>query len=1046
MISAEFWRKSCKRLQVLFDLAVFADRCVAEGTSRERRALYFVLLGGRTVPIRRFSNASIASKLAFVGVLSLLAVIIPSWSVIDVLRSQVRVSEHELLGIPALQTTTQLIHASQVLRGLSTRVAAGDTTLDARRNQAVGDVNAALQQLQAEVTNAEFDDLSAQVSALQSDWQKLQTAVLTESRQVFDAHSLWIDQQMTLLDQLRDASAYVYTPYIDSYHLMNAVLVESAHTSEALARARGLGAALILSGDSDPARVDRESLLQVAAEMQVSAASWRRQVRELDKASELNDSIKAAMDGPRQAANTQIQAALQLVSAQLSDAGQPGGAEAWFSTFSTALDAQFTLTNTGIMQLQVLSQGQRDAVAFRLWVTVGIASAMILLIGGLLWRRGRQIVGTMQFSVRLASRIADGRLDNAIRIDRQDESGQLLSALQRMQDKLRDTLEHERELAAENARVRSALDIASVGMMIADVDARIIYMNTSVNSILHQAEAEIRTRLKDFSADRVLGQPFDIFHADPSHNRRLVLGLERPHRASIQVGRAHFALTASPIFDADGGRIGTALEWADKTTDVEIQFQLGRVVQAAAAGDLGVRMPVPEDDPRMAEVSRGINSLLGTVATAVGEVQDVMSALAEGDLSARSQATLSGAFAQLRDDVNRTSEYLSAAVGDIQRAVESIDNAAAEIASGNADLSDRTEQQAANLEEAAAAMEELTSTVRVTSDNATQASRLSTDSAARARDGGVAVKAMIGTMSEIEQSSRKVADIISTIDGIAFQTNILALNAAVEAARAGDQGRGFAVVAGEVRALAQRSAQAAKEISQLIHESVEKVNHGSRQVSHVGAAIESIVQSAEQVASIVSEISAATQEQTSGIEQVNHTVTEMDQVTQQNAALVEEVSAASHSMEDQARALANVVAQFRLASQSDAAREAELGVDFEAMVAGHQAWKQRLFNFMGGHGEAVDPTTASRDDVCALGKWIHAEGQKKLGHLAEFEVLRKHHAAFHHCAGDVAACVHSREMTRAESTLVGPFVEHTTRTVSALRSLKRVALREMDRP
>ena len=996
------------------------------------------------MPIRRFSNASIANKLAFVGILSLLAVIIPSWSVIDVLRTQVAVSDHELEGIPALRSVASLIKSSQALRGLSARIANGESTLGGRRAEVAEQVSATMVQLLADMHAAGFDDLSDQIASLQADIQALVSSSPADPRQVFVAYSELIDRQMSLLDQLRDASAYVYTPYVESYHLMNATLVESAQMSEALAKARGLGSLLLAGRRAEPPVEDIGLAQDVAAQLQLAAASWGRMRRELDKAERLNDSTSAVLAAPLQVANAEVEAVLKLGKASLS-ATSAQSVDEWFARFSAALDAQSVLVSAGIDQLRTLSEQQRDAVSSRLWTTVAIASAMVLVIGLLLWRRGRHIVGTMRFSVQLASRIADGRLDNTIRIDRQDESGQLLSALRRMQEKLRDTLAHEREVAAENARVRSALDAASIGVMIADADARIVYMNPSVDRTLRQAESEIRQRLKDFSADRVLGQPFDIFHADPSHNRRLVSGLQQPHRASIQLGRAHFALTASPIFDTEGARIGTALEWADKTTDVEIQFQLGRVVQAAAAGDLGVRMPVPENDPRMADISRGINSLLGTVATAVGEVQDVMSALAEGDLSVRSQARLAGAFAQLRDDVNRTSEYLSVAVGNIQQAVESIDSAAAEIASGNADLSDRTEQQAANLEEAAAAMEELTSTVRVTSDNANQASRLSTEAAQRARDGGVAVKAMIGTMSEIEQSSRKVADIISTIDGIAFQTNILALNAAVEAARAGDQGRGFAVVAGEVRALAQRSAQAAKEISQLIHESVEKVSEGSRQVSHVGGAIDAMVESSVQVAAIVGEISAATHEQTSGIEQVNHTVTEMDQVTQQNAALVEEVSAASHSMEDQARALAKVVTQFRLASSDDAAREAALGVNFEAMVAGHQAWKQRLFDFMGGHGESVDAKVASRDDACALGKWIYSEGQKRLGHLPEFEALRSHHAAFHTCAGEVAGCVHARDMKKAESTLVGPFVEHTTRTVSALRSLKRAALREADR-
>lgn len=986
--------------------------------------------------IRRFSDASIANKLAFVGILSLLAVIIPSWSVIDLLRAQVHVSDHELRAVPVLRAALHLIESSQTWRGISARVSAGDASIATDQQRAEQEVEQRLAELRSAAIGAELVGAVQSADALAAALAHLRGLHTGSSADVFAAHSQFIEAQLQSLDALRDESAYVYTPYAESYHLMNAVLVEGVQVTEPLGVARGRGAAWL--GDTSAARPAIEPSLAL------KNAAWQRLERELSKAVGDNPSTASAMGPSLQAAASAASAVEVLADRWVAGDLQTVTPSIWFTTFSTAIQAQNALIDVGLAQLQALSEQQRHAASVRMWSTVGIAAIMVLMIGGLLWRRGRQIVVAMRFSAQLASRIADGRLDNAVRVERQDESGQLLMALRRMQEKLRDTLDREREVAAENARVRSALDAASIGMMIADADAKIVYMNPSVDRILRNAEGEIRQRLKGFSADRVLGQPFDVFHADAQHNRRLVLGLERPHRASIQVGKAHFALTASPMFDPAGGRIGTALEWADKTSDVEIQFQLGRVVQAAAAGDLGVRMPIPDDDPRMAEISRGINSLLGTVATAVGEVQDVMSALADGDLYARSHAKLAGSFAQLRDDVNRTSEYLSAAVGNIQQAVESIDSAAAEIASGNADLSDRTEQQAANLEEVAAAMEELTSTVRVTSDNANQASRLSTDAAQRARDGGMAVKAMIGTMSEIEQSSRKVADIISTIDGIAFQTNILALNAAVEAARAGDQGRGFAVVAGEVRALAQRSAQAAKEISQLIHESVEKVSEGSRQVSHVGSAIDAMVESSVQVAAIVGEISAATQEQTSGIEQVNHTVTEMDQVTQQNAALVEEVSAASHSMEDQARTLAKVVAQFRLASSDDAAREAALGINFEAMVNGHQAWKQRLFDFMGGHGEAVDASVASRDDACALGKWIYGEGKKKLGHLNEFEVLRKHHASFHTCAGEVAGCVHSRDMKQAETTLVGPFVEHTTRTVSALRSLKRAALRDVN--
>ncbi|HLM54394.1 MAG TPA: methyl-accepting chemotaxis protein, partial [Pseudoxanthomonas sp.] len=283
-----------------------------------------------------------------------------------------------------------------------------------------------------------------------------------------------------------------------------------------------------------------------------------------------------------------------------------------------------------------------------------------------------------------------------------------------------------------------------------------------------------------------------------------------------------------------------------------------------------------------------------------------------GDLTARMDGDFHGVFARIRDDANATASQLTDIVGQIKQASVSINTSAGEIASGNADLSQRTEQQAANLEETAASMEELTSTVRQNAESARQANQLAIGAASVASQGGEVVGQVVTTMRDIEQSSKKIAEIISVIDGIAFQTNILALNAAVEAARAGEQGRGFAVVASEVRTLAQRSAAAAKEIKGLIETSVDKVSDGSALVGKAGATMGEIVASVQRVTDIMAEISAASQEQSAGIEQVNQTIAQMDETTQQNAALVEEASAAARSMEEQAQALAQTVAVFVL--------------------------------------------------------------------------------------------------------------------------------------
>jgi len=286
--------------------------------------------------------------------------------------------------------------------------------------------------------------------------------------------------------------------------------------------------------------------------------------------------------------------------------------------------------------------------------------------------------------------------------------------------------------------------------------------------------------------------------------------------------------------------------------------------------------------------------------------------IANGDLTNRVEVRSHNEIGQLFAAIKRMQESLTRTVAAVRRGVDEITVGSREIAAGNTDLSSRTEEQAASLEQTAASMEELASTVKQNADNARQANQLAASASDVAERGGQAVSEVVSTMQSISASSSKISEIVSVIDGIAFQTNILALNAAVEAARAGEQGKGFAVVAGEVRSLAQRSAQAAKEIKGLIEDSVNKVGAGSQQVERAGATMQEIVASVKRVTDIMGEISAASEEQSSGIDQVNRAVSQMDEVTQQNAALVEEAAAAAGSLQEQAQRLAEAVSVFKI--------------------------------------------------------------------------------------------------------------------------------------
>ncbi len=311
-------------------------------------------------------------------------------------------------------------------------------------------------------------------------------------------------------------------------------------------------------------------------------------------------------------------------------------------------------------------------------------------------------------------------------------------------------------------------------------------------------------------------------------------------------------------------------------------------------------------------VGLGAYFLIRSIEQPLLQARQLAERIAGGDLSARETIVRGDEFGELLHALYAMSEALGRMVHQVRQSTDSIATASAEIAQGNHDLSARTEQTSSNLQETAAAMEQFTSTIQQSASSASQASSLANGAATVARKGGDVVAKVVSTMDEIQQSSRKIADIIGVIDGIAFQTNILALNAAVEAARAGEQGRGFAVVASEVRALAGRSADAAKEIKQLIGVSVEKVEAGSQLVQNAGTTMQDIVQSVQRVTDMIGEVTAASTEQSAGIAQVNQAVGQLDQMTQQNAALVEESTAAAQSLREQAQQLAQAVSVFKV--------------------------------------------------------------------------------------------------------------------------------------
>ncbi len=578
-----------------------------------------------------------------------------------------------------------------------------------------------------------------------------------------------------------------------------------------------------------------------------------------------------------------------------------------------------------LMQLQIdVAKQEFDAAKSRYVGTRNIAIGLIATGFALgLWlgiALIRSIIRPLNGTIRTFGQIAQGNYSSDIVMERHDEIGTLMDAVKSMQIKLGFDVAESKRIADESLRIKIGLDNVSTGVMIADNSRKIIYVNKSVVDILSKAESDIRKHLPDFTVATLVGTNIDSFHANPPHQAQLLSTLNSTYTASMDLGGRSMVVTASPVINELGQRLGAVAEWQDRTAEVAVEKEVAAIVHGAVMGDFTRRIQTQDKTGFFKQLGENLNQLMETSEAGLNEVVRVLGALSRNDLTQTITNDYAGTFGQLKDDSNTTVEKLKEIVSQIKEATDNINTGAKEIASGNNDLSHRTEEQAASLEQTAASMEQLTSTVQHNAANAKQANQLAVDASDIAGKGVEVVGQVVKTMDDINDSSRRIGDIISVIDDIAFQTNILALNAAVEAARAGDQGRGFAVVAVEVRNLAQRAAAAAGEIKNLINDSVEKVSGGSKLVAQAGLTMEEIVNSIRGVTVMMSEISAASAEQTAGIEQVNQAISQMDDVTQQNAALVEQAAAAAESLEEQAQNLSGTVAQFKLDGYSHATR------------------------------------------------------------------------------------------------------------------------------
>lgn len=540
-----------------------------------------------------------------------------------------------------------------------------------------------------------------------------------------------------------------------------------------------------------------------------------------------------------------------------------------------------------------------------------IAFIVILFSTLLSYLVARSIARPIEQASIVARKISGGSYNNNIERQSADETGQLLLAMAAMQSTLGYNLHEAREAAEENGKVKIALDYISSNVTVSGAQGELIFMNNACVELFNRL-ARLQPGNEAFDARSLVGtRLLDFFDDD---GLRDIFSRQLNDRETVECGLwgNTFELTISPVYDADGNYVARVTQWNDITPERQVGREIQQIVDAARRGDLSRQIGLEGKDGFYLELATGINELILVISQVVNDIAEAMSRVASGDLTAPIDKDFAGIYEEVKNSVNETISGLRTMVMGMNDTSLQISSSANEIQSGNNELSQRTEQQASSLETTAASMEEITGTVKHNADNARESSTLAAQAKTISERGVEVVRDAIDAMESISESSVRIEEIIQVIDEIAFQTNLLALNAAVEAARAGEQGRGFAVVATEVRDLAGRSSDAAKQIKQLISDSVERVSRGTSLVNDAGKTLDDIADSISRVTQIMGEIAHANQEQAVGIEQVNRAITQIDEVTQQNTALAEQTAAVAISLKNQSVELEQMIAKFSI--------------------------------------------------------------------------------------------------------------------------------------
>jgi methyl-accepting chemotaxis protein len=546
---------------------------------------------------------------------------------------------------------------------------------------------------------------------------------------------------------------------------------------------------------------------------------------------------------------------------------------------------------------------------------VYIFSTLIFLLSvtfSFLWLLLQDIVKPLEYAKEKLRAISMGHYLQPVETILQNEVGEMLDVMKAMSVRLGSVIDMEKKASNEHLAVLIGLDSVTTGVMITDTSREIIYVNKAAQVLLKEAESYIKDDFPEFRAEKIVGKNIDIFHKNPAHQIAILDNVTETTEFNIIVGNRNIQLKVSPIINQFGHRLGDVVEWDDLTTRIKIENEISAIVNEAINGRFTGRFEAQDSLGFYKTVTDDLNTLLEVCESGFDDFKRVFSNMVQGDLTEKIEKQYKGDFDILTQDANLAVLQLNTVVFDLNNAIDKVNYTIQDINDGNNNLANRTQVQTENVQQTVSAISSLKTAVDQNDEAAKYANQAVNRVFDVANKGVKVIHNVVSTMEEIHASSLKVGDIISVIDGIAFQTNILALNAAVEAARAGDQGRGFAVVASEVRNLAQLAAGAAKEIKSLITDSEEKIESGGEFVGNAGKIMQEIASSIENVTAMMAKISQSCSEQSLAIDQVNSAIMETENIVKQNADLVVAAANSSTTLEEEMKTLAEKTAYFKV--------------------------------------------------------------------------------------------------------------------------------------